>query len=82
MNILKKINLGSFSKYKLWILVLIFAFIQTTLSQDMDNKIKTKKIYLFIIILKSLLSRFIVANPLIEQNGKILSRDKNSTSNN
>ena len=43
MSILKKINLGSFSKYKLWILVLIFAFIQTTLSQDMDNKIKTKK---------------------------------------
>ena len=43
MSILKKINLESFSKYKLWFLILIFASIQTTLSQDMDNKIKTKK---------------------------------------
>ena len=42
MNILKKINLKSFFSYKLWLFILIFIVIQTTLSQDMDT-IKARK---------------------------------------
>ena len=42
MSILKKINLKSFFSYKLWLFILIFIVIQTTLSQDMDT-IKARK---------------------------------------
>ena len=43
MNILKKINLGSFSKYKLWIIILILVIIQTSLGQDMNKKIEARE---------------------------------------
>jgi len=43
MNILKMINLESFLKYKLWILVLILVIIQTSLSKDMDKKIEARQ---------------------------------------
>jgi uncharacterized FlgJ-related protein len=43
MNILKKINLGSFSKYKLWIIILILVIIQTSLGQDMNKKIEARQ---------------------------------------
>jgi hypothetical protein len=42
MNILKMINLKSFLKYKLWILVLILVIIQTSLNKYMDKKIRSK----------------------------------------
>ena len=42
MSILKKINLKSFFSYKLWLFILCFVLIQTTLSQDMST-IKARK---------------------------------------
>ena len=42
MNILKKINLGSFSSYKLWILILIFALFQTG-ANVVSNKIEARE---------------------------------------
>ena len=42
MSILKKINLKSFLNCKLWLFILIFILIQTSLSQDM-NTIKPKQ---------------------------------------
>jgi uncharacterized FlgJ-related protein len=43
MNILKMINLKSFLKYKLWILVIILVIIQTSLNKYMDKKIEAKQ---------------------------------------
>tara|TARA_R100001377_G_scaffold48505_1_gene27998 strand:- start:1059 stop:1721 length:663 start_codon:yes stop_codon:yes gene_type:complete len=43
MSILRKINLGSFSKYKLWIIILILVIIQTSLGQDMNKKIEARE---------------------------------------
>ena len=42
MSILKKINLGSFSSYKLWILIIIFALFQTG-ANVLSNKIETRE---------------------------------------
>ena len=42
MSILKRINLKSFLSYKLWLFILLFVLIQTTLSQDMST-IKARK---------------------------------------
>jgi len=42
MNILKKINLGSFSSYKLWILIIIFALFQTG-ANVVSNKIEARE---------------------------------------
>ena len=43
MNILKMINLESFLKYKLWIIILILVIIQTSLGKDMINKIEARQ---------------------------------------
>ena len=43
MNTLRKIILKNFLTYKLWLIVLIFIVIQTSLSQDMDTNMKIKK---------------------------------------
>jgi len=43
MNILKMINLESFSKYKLWLIILILVTIQTSVEKDMINKIEARK---------------------------------------
>jgi len=43
MNILKMINLKSFLKYKLWILVIILVIIQTSLGKNMNNKIEARQ---------------------------------------
>ncbi len=43
MNILKMINLESFSKYKLWLIILILVTIQTSVGKDMINKIEARK---------------------------------------
>ena len=43
MNILKMINLESFSKYKLWLIILILVTIQTSVGKDMINKIEARQ---------------------------------------
>ena len=43
MSIFKTKVLKSFFSYKLWLIILILVIIQSTLGQDMDNKIKARK---------------------------------------
>ena len=43
MNILKMINLESFSKYKLWLIIFILVTIQTSVGKDMINKIEARE---------------------------------------
>ena len=43
MNILKMINLESFSKYKLWLIILILVTIQTSVGKDMIKKIEARE---------------------------------------
>ena len=43
MNILKMINLESFSKYKLWLIILILVTIQTSVRKDMIKKIEARE---------------------------------------
>ncbi len=42
MNILKMINLKSFLKYKICIIIIFFALMQSSLN-NMDNKIEAKE---------------------------------------
>tara|TARA_R110002050_G_scaffold212643_1_gene348857 strand:- start:781 stop:1395 length:615 start_codon:yes stop_codon:yes gene_type:complete len=43
MNILKKKILKNFLNYKLWLIILIFVIIQSTLGHDMDKTIKARQ---------------------------------------
>ena len=43
MNILKMINLESFSKYKLWLIIFILVTIQTSVGKDMIKKIEARE---------------------------------------